>query len=189
MTEDEIKFSNLMRLCKRDNIDPGAELGRKLGYSGKSAKTIASDLKSGKRKLVKNLMRRACNGFGVDEGELLRPLDSIQNEQKNTIDISTLVRLIDEQNKRIEEQGKRIDTLNDLIKSQKDLVSAQGATISSQGVTISLVAGNAQEAKNDVVFLRDMVASIQKAINENYSELKGKMRKAAETNDLKALGE
>ena len=88
--------------------------------------------------------------------------------------ISSLIELI-------KEQGKRID-------EQKELVSAQGDRITDQGKRIDLVANIAQKAQNDTDFLRDRVASIQDAINNNYKELSGKMKKAAESGDWKALG-
>lgn len=103
-------------------------------------------------------------------------------------DINLLIKIIEEQNKRIEEQGKRIDEQSNLILTQKDLIHAQGERISDQGKRIDLVATMASKSQSDTDFLRDLVASIQDAINQNYAELKGKMKKAADSGDLKALG-
>ncbi len=171
MTQDETKLHNLLRLCKRDNIALGADLGRKLGYKGDSAKSMGNAIKSGKRKITGEVLKKACELFNVEEDEFLKPIGNDEKSPAQHIDLNILMKIIDEQKKRIEEQGKRIDE--------------QGDRISEQGKRIDVIADMVKEDKSEHKSMLDSIRSMQEVLNTQH----GKMKKAAENGDLTALGD
>lgn len=112
--------------------------------------------------------------------------------QESSTNLQTLIEIIREQNKRIEEQGDRIDRQENLILSQKDLIAAQGERITEQGKRIDLLTDMVAGARAERNKIENDVQTIQRVLNEQHIELirqSNKMKKAAETQDISALGD
>ncbi|PKN20912.1 MAG: hypothetical protein CVU71_03795 [Deltaproteobacteria bacterium HGW-Deltaproteobacteria-6] len=185
--KDEIIWANVLRM-QAEKKWSDAELARR----AKTTPQAIVKYNKHHRGIGPGMQKRFAEAFGFPEEALLKEA-TITTETTDAprapLDMNSLIKIIEEQNKRIEEQGKRIDEQSNLILTQKDLIHAQGERISDQGKRIDLVAAMASKSQSDTDFLRDRVASIQDAINQNHAELKSKMKKASETGDLKALGE
>jgi hypothetical protein len=169
---DEIKLYNLKRLCKRDGINTGAELGRGLGLKGRSAISTGNQLLKGKRKIVGKTSKDLCKLFNVSEEEFLLPVGFQPQEEDNTPvpDTSYLLKIIEEQNKRIEEQGKRIDE--------------QGHRITEQGKRIDDAMAISKNNDTSQIAMWGRINSMQDVLDEYHA----KMKLVAESGCLKALG-
>lgn len=182
MKIDEIKLHNLKLLCKREGISTGAELGRRLGLSGNSAKSTGNQLLKGKRKIVSKTLDDLCNLFNVNESEFLIHPDTValpqqQNQQQPT-DINLLLKIIEEQNKRIEEQGmrigeqgKRIDTVTEMVKRAQDSYEAEKTA-------------RAEEARA----MWAVINEIRSHTNNSIDDIKARLNTVALSGDYKALG-
>jgi hypothetical protein len=85
--------------------------------------------------------------------------------------VDLLLKIIEEQNKRIEEQGKRIDE--------------QGQRITEQGKRIDVAINITEKSSFEQKAMWDRINSMQEVLDAYHV----KMKRAAESGDLKVLGE
>lgn len=175
----ELRRNNLDRLMKRDNII-AARLAEKIGRKPPYIAAILSPPEEkGHRGIGKKILKLICEKTGWSEEEFYKGAQlNIINEKENIqqpetqqgINIGMLVKIIEEQNKRIEEQGKRIDE--------------QGERISEQGKRIDTITDMVKQSRLEQNSIWNSIHSMQNVLNEQHT----KMTKAAESGDLKALG-
>lgn len=181
---EDVKRQNLKRIMTDRGLTP-TTLAKLIGVK----QTHISACLSGGRNIGAKTIKNICGALKIDADEFIKPVlpaDNVQHKaSRQIVDVCALVEIIKEQNKRIEEQGRRIDKQEGLISSQKDLIAAQGDRITEQGKRIDMVADMAKTSQGANVVLARAVESMQNVLNKQHE----KMIVAAETGDLKALGD
>jgi transcriptional regulator with XRE-family HTH domain len=175
MTIDEIKLQNLKRLCNRDHITTGAELGRRLGLKGNSAKSTGNQLFNGKRHLVGKTLKDLCILFNVKEDEFLLPN---RPEVINTVPVEVemesdwqMKAIIEQMSRRMDDQQKHIDNLAKVITRYKDEMEKMWEVLNTR-------ASDMATARQDISMMTNSILSI-----------KSRMIDAAQNGDIKCLGE